>query len=37
VRGVIKRIRKKFLQFDETFVEIENFAGFGYRWANPTG
>jgi two-component system response regulator ChvI len=37
VRGVIKRIRKKFLQFDETFVEIENFVGFGYRWANPTG
>jgi two-component system response regulator ChvI len=36
VRGVIKRMRKKFLQCDETFTEIENFAGHGYRWANPT-
>ena len=37
VRGIIKRIRKKFLRCDGTFVEIENFVGFGYRWANPTG
>ena len=37
VRSIIKRIRKKFLQCDETFAEIENFAGLGYRWANPTG
>ena len=36
VRGVIRRIRKKFLQCDETFAEIENFVGLGYRWANPT-
>jgi two-component system, OmpR family, response regulator ChvI len=36
VRGIIKRIRKKFLQHDETFAEIENFIGFGYRWANTT-
>ena len=36
VRGMIKRVRKKFLQFDEAFVEIENFVGLGYRWANPT-
>jgi hypothetical protein len=21
---------------DETFAEIENFVGLGYRWANPT-
>ena len=37
VRGIIKRIRKKFLRCDGTFVEIENFVGFGYRWANTTG
>jgi two-component system response regulator ChvI len=36
VRGIIKRIRKKFLQHDETFAEIENFIGLGYRWANTT-
>jgi two-component system response regulator ChvI len=36
VRGVIKRIRKKFLQRDETFAEIDNFVGLGYRWTNPT-
>ncbi len=37
VRGIIKRIRKKFLQCDETFAEIENFVGLGYRWGNSTG
>jgi two-component system response regulator ChvI len=37
VRAAIKRIRKKFLQCDETFAEIENFVGLGYRWTNPTG
>jgi len=37
VRGAIKRIRKKFLESDEAFAEIENFVGLGYRWANPTG
>jgi two-component system response regulator ChvI len=37
VRGTIRRIRKKFLQCDETFAEIENFVGLGYRWANQTG
>jgi two-component system response regulator ChvI len=37
VRGIIKRIRKKFLQCDDTFAEIDNVVGFGYRWANPTG
>jgi two-component system response regulator ChvI len=35
VRGIIRRIRKKFLQCDETFAAIENFVGLGYRWANP--
>jgi two-component system response regulator ChvI len=37
VRGMIKRVRKKFLQCDETFAEIENCVGLGYRWAEPTG
>ena len=37
VRGIIKRLRKKFLRHDETFAEIENFVGLGYRWAKPTG
>ena len=37
VRGIIKRIRKKFLQCDETFAEIDNFVGIGYRWANAAG
>jgi two-component system response regulator ChvI len=37
VRAAIKRIRKKLLECDETFAEIENFMGLGYRWANPTG
>jgi two-component system response regulator ChvI len=36
VRGIIKRIRKKFLQWDQSFTEIENFIGLGYRWANST-
>ena len=36
VRGMIKRIRRKFLRCDETFAEIQNFVGFGYRWADPT-
>ena len=35
VRGMIKHVRKKFLQCDETFAEIENFVGLGYHWANP--
>src|SRR5258708_4439694 len=37
VRGIIKRIRKKFLQCDSTFAEVENFVGLGYRSANLTG
>ena len=36
VRGVIRRIRKKFLQCDESFAEIDNFVGLGYRWAKAT-
>ena len=37
VRATIRRIRKKFLQCDETFAEIDNFVGLGYRWANVAG
>ncbi|EDP66960.1 Response regulator consisting of a CheY-like receiver domain and a winged-helix DNA-binding domain [alpha proteobacterium BAL199] len=38
VRGFIKRIRRKFEEIDETFSEIENYPGFGYRWrAQDTG
>ena len=33
VRTFIKRIRKKFRDGDPGFDYIENYAGFGYRWA----
>jgi two-component system, OmpR family, response regulator ChvI len=36
VRGMIRRVRRKFIQCDEAFAEIENFMGLGYRWATPT-
>jgi two-component system response regulator ChvI len=36
VRGIIKKIRKKFLQCDESFDDIDNFVSLGYRWVNPT-
>jgi len=32
VRSSVKRIRNKFKAIDADFAEIENFAGFGYRW-----
>jgi two-component system, OmpR family, response regulator ChvI len=32
VRSCVKRIRNKFKAIDADFAEIENFAGFGYRW-----
>ncbi len=32
VRTFIKRIRKKFRDADPGFDQIENYAGFGYRW-----
>ncbi|MBV8120633.1 MAG: response regulator transcription factor [Alphaproteobacteria bacterium] len=32
VRTFIKRIRKKFRDIDAGFDQIENYAGFGYRW-----
>lgn len=37
VRAFIKRIRKKFRDLDDTFEEIENYPGFGYRWRDPSG
>lgn len=33
VRTFIKRIRKKFRAMDASFACIENYGGFGYRWA----
>lgn len=33
VRTFIKRIRKKFRDNDPGFDQIENYAGFGYRWS----
>lgn len=32
VRSIIKRVRQKFRQVDDSFDEIENYPGFGYRW-----
>ena len=37
VRSVIKRIRNKLRDFDPTFDEIDNYAGFGYCWKKPAG
>jgi len=36
VRALIKRTRQKFRALDDGFTEIENYAGFGYRW-RPSG
>ena len=33
VRTLIKRIRKSFRDVDPGFAQIENYAGFGYRWS----
>jgi two-component system response regulator ChvI len=35
VRGMIRRLRKKFIQCDKTFAHIQNFVGLGYRWGTP--
>ena len=37
VRTLIKRIRQKFRGLDSDFEQIENYAGFGYRWRSPDG
>src|SRR5215468_2062593 len=34
VRSFIKRIRQKFRDVDDGFACIENYPGFGYRWAD---
>jgi len=36
VRAMIKRIRGKFIAVDPQFEQLENYAGFGYRWRPPT-
>ena len=36
VRGMIRNLRKKFLRCDEAFAQLENLAGLGYRWTDPT-
>lgn len=36
VRAMISRIRRKFLRCDETFAQLDNLVGLGYRWTNPT-
>ena len=36
VRSLIKRIRQKFRQLDDSFGAIENYPAFGYRWV-PDG
>ncbi len=35
VRSAVKRIRNKLRDFDPTFDQIENYAGFGYCWKKP--
>ena len=37
VRSLLKRIRRKFLEVDPGFSEIENVASVGYRWRDPPG
>jgi len=34
VRTIIKRIRQRFRDVDESFAAIRNYPGFGYRWEN---
>lgn len=34
VRSLIKRIRQKFRQLDDSFSAIENYPAFGYRWVS---
>jgi two-component system response regulator ChvI len=36
VRSAVKKVRNKFRQYDQTFVEIENYRGFGYRWVETS-
>lgn len=34
VRALVKRIRQKFRAIDANFEQLENYPGFGYRWAD---
>ena len=34
VRALVKRIRQKFRAIDTNFEQLENYPGFGYRWAD---
>lgn len=35
VRAMVKRIRQKFRDVDADFDDLQNYAGFGYRWRRP--
>ena len=35
VRSLIRKIRARFRRLDRNFAEIENVAGYGYRWRDP--
>jgi two-component system response regulator ChvI len=35
VRSIIKRLRRKFQVIEPTWNWIENYSGYGYRWAKP--
>lgn len=37
VRALVKRVRQKFRAVDEGFDALENYPGFGYRWARDAG
>lgn len=37
VRALVKRVRQKFRAVDEGFDVLENYPGFGYRWARDAG
>ena len=36
VRTFVKRIRQKFREVDESFANIQNYPGFGYRWVDAS-
>jgi two-component system response regulator ChvI len=37
VRAMVKRIRQKFRDVDPDFDDLQNYAGFGYRWRTADG
>ena len=36
VRSAVRKVRNKFRECDPTFVQIENYSRFGYRWADTS-